>query len=149
MNVPDELLATVESESKRLALIGEQEASQRPAPGKWSAKEILGHLIDSASNNHQRFVRAQEGESLTFPKYEQDHWVRVQDYNATSWPELIELWRLYNRHLAHVIERIPTEALQIPCHILPNEKVTLGFLVEDYVVHMRHHLGRIGATAAA
>jgi hypothetical protein len=138
-----DLLQVVDSAAERLCTLQDPEVSHPRAPGKWSPKEILGHLIDSASNNHHRFVRAQEVDALTFPKYAQEHWVRVQGYHESSWPELVELWRLYNRHLAQVIGRIPPERLDTVCTITPNAPVTLGFLVEDYLEHLKHHLRQI------
>src|SRR5262252_10395120 len=105
-SVANDLLSALDA-ADRLHLIGEAAASRRPAPGKWSKKEILGHLIDSATNNHQRFVRAQISDELTFPGYEQDEWVRRQDYNSKPWNELVELWRLFNRHVAHIIRNLP------------------------------------------
>jgi hypothetical protein len=68
------------------------------APGKWSTKEVVGHLIDSAANNHQRFVRAQWTDDLLCPTYAQDEWVRTQRYQEAPWPDLVELFRTYNRH---------------------------------------------------
>lgn len=137
------LRAAVDDAVPRLRAIDGARARRKGAPEAWSIQEILGHLVDSAANNHQRFIRAQEGQSLVFPKYEQDHWVRVQGYNDSPWHDLIDLWRLYNLHLAQVMERIVPEALNTECRIGPSEPVTLGFLMEDYVVHLRHHLGRI------
>ncbi len=139
----DELIRLVEATALELRSLDESVVRIQPAPGKWSVQEILGHLVDSAANNHQRFVRAQEVRVLTFPKYEQDSWVSLQGYNAIPWVELIELWRLYNRHLAHVMRRIPEEKLAVECRIGPLDPVTLQFLLEDYVVHMKHHLGQI------
>lgn len=142
--IASELRAVIDDAAGLLNAIDDETARLRPAPGKWSRKEIIGHLIDSAANNHQRFVRAQEGGELVFPKYEQDHWVGVQRYNEASWPDLIALWRLYNYHLARVIEAIPDEKLTVRCTIVPNEPVTLGFLVEDYLAHLKHHLRQAG-----
>src|SRR5438046_7841228 len=102
-----ELLSVIESASESLRRIGDPEASLTSAPGTWSKKQILGHLLDSAVNNHHRFVRAQQVERLSFPHYEQEHWVSSQGYAERPWPELVDLWRLYNRHLAHVIRLIP------------------------------------------
>src|SRR3954454_25364644 len=104
----------VASAAAWLRAIPEAEAALKPAPEKWSKKEILGHLIDSAANNHQRFVRAQLQDELTFPKYEQEGWARCQDYASADWPLLIELWSAYNRHLALVVERIPPAKLAMP-----------------------------------
>jgi hypothetical protein len=144
-NIAEELSNLVDTTAQKLRTLDVERVRIRPAPNKWSVQEIIGHLLDSAVNNHHRFIRAQEDGSLVFPKYEQDYWVEVQRYRETSWPELVELWRLYNRHLAHVIERVPEEKLNVECRIGPSEPVTLGFLIEDYVVHMRHHLRQIEA----
>ena len=120
-------------------------ATEPRAPGKWSRKEIIGHLIDSASNNHQRFIRAQQVSTLSFPPYEQNHWSASQHCNERPWADLLNLWHAYNAHLAHVIEHIPDAHLSVPCVIESNAPVTLEFLVTDYVVHLRHHLGQAGA----
>ena len=143
-DVAGELLKVVEAASESLRSIDDSDASLRSAPGSWSKKEILGHLIDSAVNNHHRFIRAQQVEELRFPAYAQEHWVSSQGYRERPWPELVDLWRLYNRHLAHVISMVPEEKLAVICVIGTNEPVSLGYLIEDYVVHMRHHLQGLG-----
>ncbi len=141
--VAEVLMSIVESESTRLSQISDQDASQRPAPGKWSKKEVRGHLIDSASNNHQRFVRAQAVDALIFPKYEQEFWVGCQRYDKEDWRALISLWSAYNRHIAHVIQCIDSRALGRQCKIGDYEPVTLEFLVHDYVGHIQHHMKQI------
>src|SRR5689334_19046180 len=94
----DRLASLLASVPQQLAAIVEAEASQK-SDGRWSKKEILGHLIDSASNNHQRFVRAQLAPHVDFPPYEQNRWVAAQRYAEEPWPDLVNLWLLYNRHL--------------------------------------------------
>ena len=107
------------------------EGTTKPrAPGKWSPKQVIGHLIDSASNNHQRFVRGQQGAELLTPTYAQDHWVDCQGYVERPWRDLTGLWHAYNRHLAHVIERIPADRARIRCTVGGNQPVTLAFLAE-------------------
>ena len=106
---------------------------------------MIGHLIDSAANNHQRFVRAQEGDSYTGPGYSQDEWVAVQGYQDAPWDDLIVLWAAYNRHLARVIERIPDARRSTACTIGPDAPKTLGFVASDYVRHLRHHLAQADA----
>jgi hypothetical protein len=138
-----DLRAVLESARPRLAAIGEREAAERPAAGKWTRQEVLGHLIDSALNNHQRFLRAQLGESLAFPGYEQESWVRLQAYDERPWPELVALWAELNAHLVHVIGRILPETLERPCSIGGEAPVSLRYLAEDYVRHLRHHLLQI------
>ena len=117
--------------------------SFNPAPGKWSVKEIIGHLIDSAANNHHRFIRARQEEIFVFPNYEQAFWVNAQHYNKSDWPFLLELWKNYNMHLATVIDTIPQDQQQTECRIGNYEPVTLEFLCEDYVDHIKHHLKQI------
>ncbi len=138
-----QLQQIVNETEQRLGALSEAESQARPSSDKWSRKEILGHLIDSASNNHQRFVRAQFQPQLVFPGYAQVDWNRVQHYQSEAWENLVRLWASYNRHLAHVIAAIPESAGQNSCEIGAGKPVTLEFLVADYVVHLEHHLGQI------
>jgi predicted enzyme related to lactoylglutathione lyase len=142
-DVAEDLIRTVEGASDQLRTLGEPLVSAKRGPDAWSIKEILGHLIDSAANNHHRFVRAQYVEDLAFPGYDQDEWVRLQDYRGASWTDLIEFWRLYNRRLAYVIRRIADTRLDALCRIGSGDPVTLRYLIEDYLVHLRHHLQQI------
>jgi hypothetical protein len=148
---------TIEAAATRLLSLSEAESERRGAGGGWSAKETLGHLIDSAANNHQRFVRAQFRDDLDFAGYEQDEWVAAQHYQEAAWPRLVELWRLYNLHLLHVVSRIPAEKLLQPRspHSLhriafkrldETEAATLEYLIRDYLEHLKHHLEQIQTT---
>jgi hypothetical protein len=139
-----ELVEVVKTVSQRLENVSEEEASVRPSANDWSKKEIVGHLIDSATNNHHRFIRAQQEDELVFPAYEQEEWVRLQEYITSSWEQLVSLWRLYNLHLAHIVRHISSEKLETVCRIGSNEPVTLRYLVEDYLVHMRQHVKQLG-----
>ena len=127
----------------KLNAISEEQAARRPAPGKWSKKEILGHLIDSAGNNHQRIVRAQLVPVLEFPEYEQEGWVRSQSYQTEPWADLVQLWTSLNRHLAHVVEAIPQEALTHTCKIGDHDPFPLSDLEEHYMRHVEHHIEQI------
>ena len=133
----------VEGALPRLHALPGPRAAAPLAHMKWSPKQVLGHLIDSAANNHQRFVRVQAGPDLTLPGYEQDHWVNSQHYNDRSWADIIELWSAYNRHLAHVITHIPEAKGNVLCTIGYGEPVTLRFVALDYVGHIQHHLHQI------
>ena len=113
---------------------------EKPSPERWSIAEVMGHLIDSANNNHQRFIRAQDAESLTFPKYDQNQWVANAGYHDSPWDEILDLWALYNLQLARTIARIPTSQLETECTITPYEPCTLGYLITDYLDHLNHHL---------
>ena len=137
------LRQTVDAALPALRAMNTSEVGRPASPEKWSAQQIIGHLIDSASNNHQRFVRAQEGDPLLFPRYEQEHWVRCQQYDKSTWDALLTLWHSYNHHVAHVIEHIPEEHRNVQCVIGSYAPETLGFLAHDYVVHLRHHLEQI------
>jgi hypothetical protein len=122
----------------------EHESTVPLRDGGWSRKEVLGHLIDSASNNHQRFVRASLQNSLEFPGYDQEGCVRVQAPASAEWNLLVSAWAGYNRYLAHVIAHLPASKLNTPCRIGAGEPVTLEFLANDYVRHLVHHLDQIG-----
>jgi hypothetical protein len=149
---------TINTASDQLLLISTEKSQTPRAEGKWSPKEIIGHLIDSASNNHQRFVRAQFTDDLVFAGYEQEGWVRVQNYQDEPWSELVQLWKLYNRHILHLMSLTPEETLRRPRHkhnlhqiasesLSENEPVTLEWFMRDYVDHMKKHLGQIFESA--
>jgi hypothetical protein len=140
-----QLLRVVEAAEANLTKISEPEATKPALPGGWSRKQVLGHLIDSASNNHQRFVRAALQPSLDFPPYDQNGNVRLQAPQEAAWKLLVSLWSAYNRYLAHIIARLPAAKLETACRIGPAEPVTLGFLANDYLTHLVHHLNQIGA----
>jgi hypothetical protein len=126
----------------RLNVIKDKEAMQKPNPKKWSKKEILGHLIDSASNNHQRFVRLQIDNAIALPKYKQDEWVMVEHWQQKSWKDIIALWQLYNQHILHIFQYVDETKLSNTL-TLGEENYTLQFLIDDYVDHMEHHLKQI------
>lgn len=119
------------------------QAAKRPTATKWSIKEILGHLIDSAINNNVRIIRAQQISLLEIPGYDQVFWNKGQAWQFTEWQDIITLWTSINAHLALTIRTIPTEALQNKIKVNENEPVTLGYLIGDYLDHMQHHLAQI------
>ncbi|MFN4257254.1 MAG: DinB family protein [Saprospiraceae bacterium] len=137
-HIANQLLAHCRRVPRSLRQLSETDWAHRPAPGKWSKKEIIGHLIDSAANNHQRFVRAQRDER-PIVSYAQDDWVRIEDFQAADARQLLRLWEAYNRHLAHVISKIPPENLAKPL-VMGGKEVTLQWCVEDYLRHLEHHL---------
>ena len=156
--VEDALRRTVTEAAPRLRALTDAQAAARPAPGKWSPREVLGHLIDSASNNHGRFVRAQLTDDFVFPGYAQDVWVRLQRYQDAPWPELVELWRLLNLQVVRVIAAMPESVRtkprarhnlhEIAWKTVPeSEPTTLEYFLRDYVGHLEHHLAQIPGVA--
>jgi hypothetical protein len=123
--------------------ISDEAASLKSRPGKWSKKEILGHLIDSACNNHQKFVRTMEQPHLEFVGYAQNHWVSAQNYQQTDWLALIAFWEMYNLHVAHVIDNVSETVLQNTIMIEGVGPFTLEFIMKDYAEHLKHHLHQI------
>jgi hypothetical protein len=136
----DRLAVLLEEVPARLLAVSEAQASAPVAGMRWSRKELVGHLIDSAGNNHQRFVRSQYQTEMSFPRYVQDEWIAAQGYRDRPWSELVELWRLYNRHLLHVMRRVPPAAFGNVCVVAADEPSTLWHHMTDYVVHLEHHL---------
>jgi hypothetical protein len=115
--------------------------SKKDDPNKWSKKEILGHLIDSATNNHQRFIRAQFEHNPEIV-YDQVNWNRFSYYQQMNSRELIQFWLSYNKHLISLIKNMPKESLTRTCSVA-GDLLTLEFLIKDYVVHLEHHLKQI------
>jgi hypothetical protein len=137
------LAQTVERELPNLRTLTDSSASEARGPGKWSAKEELGHLIDSAANNHIRFVRGATEPEFRGPGYAQDDWVRLHGYRNLPWETIVDLWSQYNLFLAKLVNNIPEDRLETPCVIGDNPPVTLGFVIEDYVWHMQHHIDQL------
>jgi hypothetical protein len=148
---------TVTTAAKDLLAVPEDAAARPRAAGKWSPKEIIGHLIDSAANNHARFVRAQATDDLVCEGYDQEAWVRAQQYNTRSWRDLVRLWRDYNLHLANVMASADPDALERPrarhnldriafATVSRDQPVTLAYFMRDYVAHLQHHLQQIDTT---
>lgn len=148
------LLAALAAAEPRLRAISDAASATPRAPGKWSPREIIGHLIDSASNNHQRFVRGARQDDLVFPGYEQDAWVALQRYADTPWRELLDFWLSFNRHIARVMAAVPEEARlrvrtrhnldELATHAPTRaDQATLDYFMHDYVDHLELHLGQI------
>ncbi len=150
----DELRTLVPFAAASLRGWSEQRASTPRRPGAWTPKQIVGHLIDSASNNHDRFVRAQLQEHLRFPGYEQDEWVSVQRHVEAPWIGLVDLWEAFNLHLARLMDHVPDRLRlretcdhnldQIAWEVVPaGEAASIDYLMRDYVAHLRHHLRQL------
>ena len=137
------LRETIERELPNLRALTDAAASQNDGrPGSWSRKEELGHLIDSATNNHIRFVLASLDGEYRGQGYAQDKWVEAHGYRDLPWSALVDLWYQYNTLLACVVERIPEAHLDNRC-VIGWGVVTLRFVIEDYVLHMQHHLDHV------
>lgn len=128
----------------RLAGFPNERAEHKSDASRWSPKEELGHLLDSAVNNHQRIVRAQVEDNLALPGYEQNRWVAIHGYQERDWQELISLWHAMNRQLLRAAESVPDSAWSHTLRVGSSEPMTLEFVFEDYVAHMVHHLKHIG-----
>ena len=129
--------------------VDETRTTRTPPAGGWCARQVLGHLIDSACNNHRRFVLGQSAALARYDGYNQDDWVDRQRYDKVPWRDLVTLWAAYNRHLAHVIACVPDDvAAQEAVGPDGTARVSLAFLMDDYVTHLRHHLDDIRALLA-
>ena len=137
------LAETIQRELPSLRTLTEERASMARAPGKWSAKEELGHLIDSAANNHIRFVRGAIEAEFQGPGYSQNDWVRVHGYSYMQWETIINFWFQYNAFLVRLVDRIPEDRLDAQCFIGTSPAVTLRFVIEDYILHMQHHIDQL------
>lgn len=137
------LRQTIEREVVALRELTDEQAEVPRGPGKWSPKEELGHLIDSASNNHLRFVGGAIGSEFRGAGYPQEQWVRLHNYVHLPYARIVNLWFEYNWLLANLIENIPDEKLSTECFLGSDQSVTLGFVIEDYVRHMQHHIDQL------
>lgn len=148
------LREAVNAAATRLAAISDADAAKQPGPNKWSPKQVIGHLIDSASNNHGRFVRAQFTDEFIFPGYDQEMWVNAQHYNDVPWNDLVSLWRAFNLHIAHVMETTPADSREWPrTHhnfdeiafgkVGKYEAFTLEQYMHDYIDHLEHHVKQV------
>jgi hypothetical protein len=135
----ERLAAVLRSAMPWLLTISEAEASVPEREGKWSAKQVIGHLIDSAVNNLGRIVRLQIEAGQSLPGYEQMAWVTLQHYAEREWAQVLALWFALNEHVAWTIGHVDKARLGNR-GVVAGEPLTLGFLIEDYVAHMEHHL---------
>ncbi len=144
MSSPHQRLdAALDAAHSKLASIPEDLAGKPLKPGGWSRKQILGHLLDSASNNHQRFVRCAIGGGLSgWPSYEQNEWEETGRYQEAPWSELVEFWAAYNRLLSRILSGLRTEQLALSCEV-GGKTMTLGELAASYVDHLEHHLEQV------
>lgn len=135
-----QLRSLVDDYRPKLQNIDAEAASVRPAPGKWSKKEILGHLIDSAQNNLRRFIVAQY-ETLPKIVYQQDEWVRLNCYAEEQLEELVQLWYLLNRQIARIWANMDEAKKENLC--MTSVAHSIEWLAEDYVKHLKHHIHQV------
>jgi hypothetical protein len=138
------ILQSIDYAEPKLRAISDDESLKPALRGGWSRRELLAHLIDSAANNHVRFLSAMLHSELEMNRYNQDGNIKQQSPNTVAWPLLIDLFTSYNRYLAHVVSQIPPAKYEVPCRIVPYEPVTLEYLANDYLTHLLHHLAQIG-----
>jgi hypothetical protein len=139
VELSERLAAVLRNAMPWLVTISEAEASVPEREGKWSAKQVIGHLIDSAVNNLGRIVRLQIEEGQSLPGYEQMAWVSMQHYAEREWAQVLALWFALNEHVAWTIGHVEKTRLANR-GVVAGQPLTLGFLIEDYVAHMEHHL---------
>ncbi|MBB6371831.1 DinB family protein [Chryseobacterium shigense] len=134
----------IDTELQRFETISEEEWSYKISPEKWSKKEILGHLCDSAFTNIRRFVVTQYKENDNIV-YDQDFWVKAQHYQNIPVSEIIVLWKSLNFQMVHTVENIPDEALKRTCDTTKtvHQAFTLEYIIQDYVDHLQYHLKAI------
>lgn len=124
-----------------LMKVDENNFSEKIRPEKWSKKEIIGHLIDSATNNHQRFVRGQFEDKPNIV-YDQNNWNKYNFYQQIDKEQIIDFWTIYNKQILELIKIIPNENLQRECFV-GEKSLTIEFLIIDYVEHLEHHLKQV------
>ena len=141
----DAIRGIVDSEVPFLDTLTESVVTGRRNSQGRNIKQILGHLIDSASNNHQRMVRLQYNEELLFPDYtrQNDLWIAIQHYSEAPWKELRALWKYYNLHLARIISSIDPAKAENYWPDSEGEKITLGYMAEIYLYHLKLHIDQI------
>ena len=126
-----------------LASVPESLADVPWREGGWTRKQIVGHLLDSATNNRQRFVRASTGGAYFGPNYGQDEWVAAHGYAEQSWGTLLAWWETEHAILTAVVDRIPEDRLETQCTLDESAPVSLRWLIEDYVEHQRWHVKQV------
>ena len=140
----NELAAIVEAYTAKIGDLSDDSFSAKPNPKKWSKKEVLGHLIDSANSNHRRFVC---GQYETSPKivYDQEFWVTANNYQNSKKENVIQLWRLVNEQICDVLRTMPDKNTNLMCDTGKDtiQLHSIAWIAEDYVKHLKHHLNQI------
>ncbi|MCP4604403.1 MAG: DinB family protein [Proteobacteria bacterium] len=131
--------------SSRLNGFSNEIISNRRNNQNRTVRQILGHLVDSAANNHHRIVRLQYVTDLDFPDYRQDNdrWIAIQNYQSEDFKQLVTLWESYNLHLVHVIENVYEGCLNNTWKDFEGNEETLKTVIEGYLWHLNLHLKEI------
>jgi hypothetical protein len=142
IEIAEHLYKIVDDYSGKLKTISEVDYTAKPNPNKWSKKEIVGHMIDSAQSNIRRFVVAQY-EDAPFIMYNQDKWVAISNYQNYPTKDLIQLWTLLNKHICVILSNTNEESAQRICKTNNQTEHTIEWLAQDYIKHLLHHLHRV------
>ncbi len=144
-HITDGIARVLETEEALLMGLSEEATALKRNSQNRSVKQLLGHLIDSASNNHQRMVRLQYSEHLTFPDYQQDNdlWIALQDYQHADWKNMVQLWKFYNLHIIQVINAVNNDKLNNDWLNFEGNKITLKDMIEGYLSHLQMHIEEI------
>jgi hypothetical protein len=140
MNTATELEQLLADYLPQLQKADEGRYAIKPAPGKWSKKEIIGHLVDSAENNLRRFIVARYEENPVIV-YKQDNWVAINNYQERPLNELVQTWYLINKQIVSVLRNTPAEMYQRLCNT--EAEHSIEWLANDYIVHLKHHLHQV------
>lgn len=143
MHLPERFAQQIADTEATLRALSEENAGLPYHPGSWTRKQLLGHLVDSAANNHNRFVRASLDNEYHGPGYDQEGWVRRHRYESAPWASVVDWWATLNHLIVRVVREIPPGRYAVPCFIGNNPPMSLEALMEDYLVHMRHHMAQI------
>ena len=143
-----ELLSLVEEWELKLLSLSEDVLTKKENSQHRTIKQIVGHMIDSATNNIHRIVHLQYQPSpLVFPDYanlgNNDRWIAIQDYKSENWNDLVQLWKYLNIHIVHVINHVNPDKLTNEWITALNVKVSLKSMIQNYTGHIRLHLNEI------
>jgi hypothetical protein len=144
-NTIDELTELIHLYSNKFNALTDSEFEYKPSPTKWSKKEVVGHLVDSAQNNLRRFIVGQYESTPPKILYEQDFWVAANGYQQAKKEEVIMLWRLSNERICSVLAQMPGANASRLCNTGREQEQlhTIQWLAEDYVKHMKHHINQV------
>ena len=137
-SIATQLETIIDTYLSQLSSVNEDDFTFKPSPAKWSKKELIGHLIDSAQNNARRFIVAQYEDDPTI-LYNQDKWVAINNYQHWNTKDLVQLWYLLNKQIISVLKNIPGEVSQRIC----NTSYTIEWLAQDYIKHLKHHMHQV------